>query len=186
MKKDDVSCVRWTRPASRRPGEAAGEVRDRMTPAPVTIRSDASLGDAIRLLVKHNIRELPVVDRGRLVGIITDRDIRQVSPSYPLFRDEEEIRTFIDGMKVSSAMSPEPLVIAPTAAMTEAAALMIRYRIGSLPVVYHSRLVGIISVTDVLKLFVEQNGSAQGAVIARCRTDGSLAPGKRPDSPPFR
>ena len=159
MKKEDASCLRWMRPSPRRHSVGGRQVRERMTLCPVTIRSDASLGEAIRLLVKHNIRELPVVERGRLVGIITDRDIRQVSPSYPLFRDEEEIRTHLEGMKVSCAMSPDPLVIAPTEDIVEAAALMIRYRIGSLPVVHQSRVVGIVSVTDILKLFVETNGA---------------------------
>ena len=158
MKNEDISSLRWTRSSPRKPAAGSIEVRQRMTPSPVTITSSASLGDAIRLLVKHNVRELPVVERGRLVGIVTDRDIRQVSPSYPLFRDEHEIRAHLDTMQVACAMSPDPLVVSPTADMVEAATLMIRYRIGSLPVVHDNRIVGIISVTDVLKLFVEQNG----------------------------
>ncbi len=133
------------------------QVRHRMSVRPITIASSASLGDAIRLLIKHNIRELPVVERGKLIGIVTDRDIRQVSPSYPLFRDEREIRDHLENLKVSCAMSPDPLVVAPTADLTQAAQLMIEYRIGSLPVVDGGRLIGIISVTDLLNLFVEQN-----------------------------
>ena len=157
MRKEDVSSLRWTPSAAREAFNRSIQVRERMTPSPVTIGSGASLGDAIRLLVKHNVRELPVVERGRLIGIVTDRDIRQVAPSYPLFRDEEEIRIHLDNIKVACAMSPDPLVIAPTADILEAAAMMLRYRIGSLPVMHQNRVVGIISVTDVLKLFLEQN-----------------------------
>jgi acetoin utilization protein AcuB len=128
-----------------------------MSLSPVTIKSSAPLEDAIRLLVKHNIRELPVVEHGKLIGIVTDRDIRQVSPSYPVFRDEEEIRDRLRQLTVSCAMSLDPVVVSPATDLIEAANLMIQYRIGSLPVVDGGRLVGIISVTDLLRLFVEQN-----------------------------
>jgi acetoin utilization protein AcuB len=128
-----------------------------MSLSPITIGLNASLADAIRLFVKHNIRELPVVERGKLIGIVTDRDIRQVSPSYPLFRDEQEIREHLQNMQVSCAMSPDPLVVSPATGLVEAANRMIQYRIGSLPVVDEGRLVGVISVTDLLQLFVEQN-----------------------------
>lgn len=128
-----------------------------MSVVPITIASEDSLQTALDLLHKHNIRELPVVDHGKLVGIVTDRDLRQVSPAYPLFRDEQEIRYHLRTMKVSCAMSPDPLVVSPAADLVEAANLMIQYRIGSLPVVDKQRLVGIISVTDLLKLFVDQN-----------------------------
>ena len=160
MKKEDISCLRWTRASELGAVGRSVEVRQWMTPSPVTIGSSASLGEAIRLLVKHNVRELPVVERGKLIGIVTDRDIRQVSPSYPLFRDEEEIRAHLDSMKVSCAMSLDPIVVEPTDDMIEAASMMIRYRIGSLPVVHEKRVVGIVSVTDVMKLFLDQNKQA--------------------------
>jgi acetoin utilization protein AcuB len=129
-----------------------------MSLSPLTIGPNEPLAEAIRLFVKHNIRELPVIERGKLIGIVTDRDIRQVSPSYPLFRDEQEIREHLRNMQVSCAMSPDPLVVLPATGLAEAANLMIQYRIGSLPVVDEGKLVGIISVTDLLQLFVEQHG----------------------------
>jgi acetoin utilization protein AcuB len=134
-----------------------------MTAAPVTITSADSLKTAFDLLTKHNVRELPVVENDRLIGIVTDRDLRQVAPSYPLFRHEEEIRSCMDDMKVASAMTPDPLVVAPETAVVEAAELLRTYRVNSLPVVKENRLVGIISVTDLLKLFIEQNKGAATA-----------------------
>jgi acetoin utilization protein AcuB len=131
-----------------------------MIAAPVTITSADSLKTAFDLLTKHNVRELPVVENDRLIGIVTDRDLRQVAPSYPLFRHEEEIRSYMDDMKVASAMTPDPLVVAPETAVVEAAKLLRTYRVSSLPVVKENRLVGIISVTDLLKLFIEQNEGA--------------------------
>jgi acetoin utilization protein AcuB len=171
-KKDDLSCLRWTGPAASR-GKDSTEVRQRMSLSPITIGLNAPLADAIRLFVKHNIRELPVVERGKLIGIVTDRDIRQVSPSYPLFRDEQEIREHLQNMQVSCAMSPDPLVVSPATGLVEAANLMIQYRIGSLPVVDEGRLVGVISVTDLLQLFVEQNdGGSSGKSFGRGDSHG--------------
>jgi len=174
MNRDDLSCLRWVQSPAKKTARSA-QVRHRMSLSPVTIKSSAPLEDAIRLLVKHNIRELPVVEHGKLIGIVTDRDIRQVSPSYPVFRDEEEIRDRLRQLTVSCAMSLDPVVVSPATDLTEAASLMIQYRIGSLPVVDGGRLVGIISVTDLLKLFVEQNerggdGKRGGRHGYACRT----------------
>ncbi len=135
----------------------AERVRDRMSPCPVTISSDESLQTAMELLHKHNIRELPVVERGELIGIVTDRDLREIAPSYPVFRDQQEIRYHLQNLKVARAMTVDPLKISPEASLLEAAKLLQTYRIGALPVVENGRLVGIISVTDLLKAFIEQN-----------------------------
>lgn len=124
-----------------------------MTIAPVTIISADSLKTAFDLLTKHNVRELPVVENDRLIGSVTDRNLRQVGPSTALFRD----------MTVASAMSPDPLVISPETAVVEAAELLRTYGVNSLPVVQENRLVGIISVSDLLKLFIEQNEGAEMA-----------------------
>jgi acetoin utilization protein AcuB len=139
----------------RKKVSTVGEI---MSDHPVTITSEHSLESALDLLSKHGIRELPVVESGLLIGIVTDRDLRQVAPSYPLFRDEEEIRYYNQNVKVASAMTPDPLTVSPETPLVEAAKLLRTHRINSLPVVDHARLVGIVSVTDFLKLFIEQNG----------------------------
>lgn len=128
-----------------------------MSKVPLTVSSGDSLQAAIDLLVKHNIRELPVMEHGKLAGIVTDRDLRQVAPSYPVFRDQEEIRCYLQNLKVHSAMTVDPIVIAPDDPLVEAAKLLRTYRIGSLPVVEDERLIGIITVSDLLNAFVEQN-----------------------------
>ncbi|MBI4525578.1 MAG: CBS domain-containing protein [Deltaproteobacteria bacterium] len=132
------------------------QVSQRMS-APVTINSDESLQTAIELLQKHNIRELPVMDHGCLVGIVTDRDLREIAPSYPLFRDQQEIRYHLQNLKVSKAMTVDPVTINPQAPLLEAATLLYTFRIGALPVMQDKKLVGIISVTDILRAFIEQN-----------------------------
>jgi len=133
------------------------QVRDCMTAKPLTVAPCDSLQRVIELLRRRDIRSVPVVEEGRLVGIVTDRDIRQVAPAYPLFRDEEEIRRYTERLTVSAAMTADPMVIAADAPLVRAAKLLETYRIGSLPVVDGGELVGMISVTDLLRAFVAQN-----------------------------
>ena len=133
-------------------------MRDRMSAPALTVTSQDSLQNAMELLHKHNIRELPVVEHGKLIGIVTDRDLREIAPSYPIFRDQQEIRHYLQTLTVASAMTVDPVVVSPDTPLVEAAKLLHAYRIGSLPVVEREKLVGIISVSDVLKKFIEQSG----------------------------
>lgn len=126
-----------------------------MTVAPYTIGPNDSLQAAIDIIRNHEIRELPVVQDGILIGIITDRDLRQMAPSYPFCRDEKEIRHYTENLKVFSAMTANPLTVSPDAPLVKAAKLLNTYRVTSLPVIDGERLAGIISVTDVLKAFIE-------------------------------
>ena len=131
------------------------QVRYRMSVAPYPIGPNESLQAAIDISRNHEIRELPVVEEGMLIGIITDRDLRQMAPSYPFCRDEKEIRHYTENLKVFSAMSANPLTVSPDAPLVKAAKLLNTYRVTSLPVIDGERLAGIISVTDVLKAFIE-------------------------------
>jgi len=128
-----------------------------MTPSPVTVGSEDSLQSALDLFRRRNIRELPVVDHGQLVGILTDRDLREIAPSYPIFRSGQEIRGYMESLKVATAMTVDPMVVRPETSLVQAAKVLCTYRIGSLPVVEDGKLVGIISVTDLLKIFISQN-----------------------------
>jgi acetoin utilization protein AcuB len=118
----------------------------------------------IDLLRRRDVRAVPVVEEGKLIGIITDRDIRQVAPSYPLLRDEDEIRRYTQNLKVTAAMTAAPLRIAPDASLLQAAKLLDLYGFNSLPVVEGEALVGMISVTDLLRAFIEQNNNNMEAV----------------------
>jgi len=86
-----------------------------------------------------------------------DRDVRQVAPAYPLFRDEDEIRRYTEHLTVTAAMTADPMTIAPDAPLVEAAKVLETYRISSMPVVDGGRLVGMLTVTDALRVFVKQN-----------------------------
>lgn len=133
-------------------------VRDRMTVDPTTVGPKDSLQIVMNLLRCRNIRTVPVMEKNRVIGIVTDRDIRQVAPAYPLFRDEEEIRRYTERLTVTAAMTADPMTIAPDAPLVDAAKILETYRISALPVIDKGgNLVGIISVTDVLRTFIEQN-----------------------------
>ena len=159
MKNDtDMAWGFISRALPLRRSKGTEQVRDLMSAPPRTITSQDSLQSAMELLHKHNIRELPVVEHGRLIGIVTDRDLREIAPSYPIFRDQQEIRRYLQTLTVASAMTVDPVVVSPDTPLVEAARLLHSYRIGSLPVVEREKLVGIISVSDMLKKFIEQSG----------------------------
>jgi acetoin utilization protein AcuB len=128
-----------------------------MSVEPATVGPKDSLQKVVSLLRRRDIRSVPVVENGRLIGVVTDRDVRQVAPAYPLFRDEEEIHRYTENLTVTAAMTADPMTIAPDAPLVEAAKVLETYRISSMPVVDDRRLVGMLTVTDVLRVFVEQN-----------------------------
>jgi len=128
-----------------------------MTVDPMTVGPGDSLQKVVDLLRRRDIRSVPVVEDGKLIGIVTDRDVRQVAPAYPLFRDEDEIRRYTENLTVTAAMTADPMTVSPDTPLVEAAKVLETYRISSLPVLDHHRLVGMLSVTDLLRVFVEQN-----------------------------
>jgi acetoin utilization protein AcuB len=132
-------------------------VRDYMIADPFTVAPEDSLQRVVDLLRRRDIRSVPVLQDGRLIGIVSDRDLCQVAPSYPLFRDEDEIRRYTENLKVTAAMTADPMRISPAASLIEAAKVLEKYRISSLPVVDGESLVGIISVSDLLRAFVDKN-----------------------------
>ena len=133
-------------------------VRDCMSIDPITVGPQDSLQAVVDLLRRRDVRSVPVMENKRLIGIVTDRDVRQVAPAYPLFRDEDEIRRYTERLTVTAAMTADPMTIAPDAPLVEAAKILETYRISSLPVVDRGgKLVGLLSVTDLLRVFVEQN-----------------------------
>ena len=132
-------------------------VRDCMTCDPASVGPNDSLQMVVELLRRRDIRSVPVLEDGRLIGIVTDRDVRQVAPAYPLFREEDEIRRYTENLTVTAAMTADPMTISPDAPLIDAAKVLETYRISALPVVDGTELVGMLTVTDLLRVFVEQN-----------------------------
>lgn len=133
-------------------------VREVMTTRPVTVSPEDSLQHALDLLDKYQVHELPVVERGgRLIGIVTDGDLKLLTPAYPLFPAQEEIRQTLRDLKVATAMTVEPVVISPDATLLDATKLLLEYSIGALLVAEGEHLRGILSVSDILRLIIEQH-----------------------------
>lgn len=132
-------------------------VREVMTDTLVTVGPEDSLQHALDLLDKYHVHELPVVEHGHLIGIVTDGDLKLLTPAYPLFPDQEEIRQTLRDLKVATAMTLEPVVIGPDATLLAATQLLLERSIGALLVTEEERLLGILSVSDILRLIIEQH-----------------------------
>lgn len=131
------------------------QVADIMTPNPVTVTPRNAIRTAINLMREGGYRRLPVVDRGRLVGIITDRDLRRAANSPFVVREQWYDNFILDHIEVGSCMTPNPLTIEPSASIAEAARLMRNHKIGGLPVIADGQLLGIITDTDLLDFLIE-------------------------------
>jgi CBS domain-containing protein len=105
-------------------------VREVMVASPVTVSSGDSLQHALSLLEKHRVHELPVVEQGRVVGIVTDGDLKFFTPAFQILRDQEELRQTLRELPVAEAMTVEPMSISPQATLLEATKLMHDHSIG--------------------------------------------------------
>jgi len=126
------------------------KVKKRMAKKLVTTRKEATVADAINLMKKHSIRHLPVVEDGELLGWVTERDIR-----------EAYLASLIEQVSIGDIMIKDPITIAPEANLEEAAELLYRHGIGGLPVVDKGKLVGVITVADIMAAFIEVMGILQ-------------------------
>lgn len=136
-------------------------VKSKMERNPVTISQEASFFEARKLIREEGVRHLPVVDKkGKLVGLITDRDIREAGPSDATLLSVQEINYLLGKLKVGGMMtSAEKLItVTPDTIIEKAVQLLHDNKIGSLPVVEGNKLVGIITETDILELFVDVVG----------------------------
>jgi len=137
-------------------------VRDRMTPDPITITEDTPFQDALKLIRDRRIRRLPVVDeRGRLVGIIAEKDLLYASPSPATALSIFEIHYHLARLRISQVMRRDVITTTPDTPIEEAAQLMADNKIGCLPVMSQGRLVGIITETDIFKTFLEMLGARE-------------------------
>ena len=128
--------------------------RDLMTGNPVTITGNTSLTAASRLMKGKGIRHLPVVESGKVVGMVTWGDIRKASASDATTLSVYELTYLLDKLPVSSIMTRHPITIAPTSTITCAAQIMLENKIGGLPVIEQGKLVGILTESDIFRLLV--------------------------------
>ena len=140
-------------------------VAKRMTPNPTTIESTTTIADASELMRKRKFRRLPVVDNGRLVGIVTDRDLRTVAPSPATTLSIFELNYLLAKMQVKDIMHKDVITIPVDATIEEAALIMSTRHIGGLVVVgENGNVVGVITETDIFNSFVEIMGLKEGKI----------------------
>ncbi|BBB90604.1 MAG TPA: CBS and ACT domain-containing protein [Methylomusa anaerophila] len=138
-------------------------VAKRMTPNPATIVSTMTIIDALQLMRDRKIRRLPVVDNGKLVGIVTDRDLREISASPATSLSIFELNYLLSKMQVKEIMAKNVVTISPEATVEEAALQMYNHKIGGLVVLDSGgKVIGIITETDIFKTFVDVMGLPQG------------------------
>jgi CBS domain-containing protein len=129
-------------------------VRDLMTSPVLTIRPHTRLPMVKQIMCEHGVHRLPVVEHGRLLGIITLGDVRNAFPSdVPLLQPSPAPR--LDAIRAEHLMRTEVITIAPEAAVTTAAALLVRQKVNGLPVVAGQRVIGIITKSDLCRAVLE-------------------------------
>lgn len=113
----------------------------------VTISPDKQVGQALKLMQKHQIRHLPVMAKGHMVGWITSRDLREVL-----------LASMLEEIKVGDVMVQAPLSVTPDTDVEEAARLIHEHKIGGMPVVDGDRLMGVITMQDLISAFITMLG----------------------------
>jgi acetoin utilization protein AcuB len=134
-------------------------VANRMKRNPVVVDEGDSMKRAMDLLKEHDIRHLPVLkDKEKLVGILSERDIKQASPSSATALEIREIFYLLDKVKVKQIMTRRPYTVSSTTPIEEAALIIREKKVGCLPVVDEGKLVGILTETDIIDAFIAAMG----------------------------
>ena len=125
-------------------------VNDLMTVDPQTITPDTPLRSILELMKTEGCRHLPVIANEKLIGIVTDRDIRLVMNSPVVLHGRWQDRELLNNVSAESCMTPNPITVTPQTPVYQAAEMLSIYKFGALPVVADGSLVGIVTTTDFL------------------------------------
>jgi acetoin utilization protein AcuB len=140
-------------------------IKDWMTKDPVTITEETSMIKAIHIMKERRFRRLPVVTDGRLVGMVTDRDLKEASPSKATTLDVHELYYLLAELQVKEIMSRNPVSVSQDDTVEHAAQIMLEHTISGLPVLdQDGKVVGIITQSDVFRAFMDIAGVLQGGV----------------------
>lgn len=131
---------------------------DIMTRDPVSVSPSDTLRVVLERMRQRGCRRLPVVEGGRLVGIVSDRDVRLALNSPFTLRERREDETHLDRVVVAECMTPDPVTLPPDASVLDAARLIHERKFGGIPIVDAGKLVGIVTETDLLACFIELLG----------------------------
>jgi acetoin utilization protein AcuB len=135
-----------------------------MTKKIITLDEDTPIMKAFQIMKDNNIRRLPVVKDEKIRGIVTDRDMKEATPSKATSLDVHEIYSLLSEIKVKDIMSKDLLTIGPDESIEKAAMLMLKKKVSGLPVMESGKLVGIITQTDIFRVLVDISGLNRGGV----------------------
>ncbi|HON72925.1 MAG TPA: CBS and ACT domain-containing protein [bacterium] len=138
-------------------------VRWRMTPNPIVIDPQTSILDALHIMKEKKVRRLPVVAHGKLVGIVTEKDLRESPSLKATSLSIFELNYLLAKTPVSEVMTKDPITVTPDTTIEEAAVIMRDNQISGLPVVDDGKIVGIVTETDIFDMLVKLLGFRNGA-----------------------
>ncbi len=140
-------------------------VKNWMSKPVITVEENSSMQDAVNLLKEHNIRMLPVLKKGNLVGVITDRDIKRHSASEATALDIHELNYIISKIKVKDIMATPAIVVLTNFTVEETAKVLLDNKISGVPVLTpDNNIAGIITQADVFKVLISLTGINQGGI----------------------
>jgi len=140
-------------------------IREYMVTPVITVTPDTLIDDALRTMHQHHIRRLPVVDNGKLVGLVTRHGLREATPFPAIPLSIWGTHYQLSKMKVRDVMITDVITVTPDTTIEEAAALVEKHKIGTLPVIDERKnVVGIITRTDLLHLLAQVLGFGQKGV----------------------
>jgi len=140
-------------------------VENWMNPNVITVDADDSMLDATKILKEHNIRHLPVLEKGKLVGVITDRDLKRASPSDATSLEAHELLYLIANIKVREIMTRNPITVPYNFTIEEAAEILLQAKISGMPVVdKDGDVIGTITQTDLFKVLISLTGVGKKGV----------------------
>jgi acetoin utilization protein AcuB len=129
------------------------------------VDADDSMLDATKILKEHNIRHLPVLEKGKLVGIVTDRDLKRASPSDATSLEAHELLYLIANIKVREIMTTNPITVPYNFTIEEAAQILLQAKISGMPVVdKDGNVIGTITQTDLFKVLISLTGVGKKGV----------------------
>lgn len=139
-------------------------VKDCMTTAPITIPRSTPILEALEKMKRQKIRQLPVTEKGKLVGLVTERELLTVTPSPATTLSVFEMNYLLSKMVVREVMETNPITVSPQTTVEEAALIMREHKIQSLLVLENEELVGIITQTDIFDAFIQFFGLKKAGI----------------------
>jgi acetoin utilization protein AcuB len=139
-------------------------VGERMSRPPITIGPEMSIHDALAMFKKERIRRAPVIKGGKLIGIVSEKDLLNASPSPATTLSVWEMNYLLSKLTIAEVMTKDVITVTEDTPIEEAARIMADNKIGGLPVVKGTRVVGIITETNLFKMFLELMGAREKGV----------------------